>query len=65
MQFLSEFKTLRQEMITTVSEIALPTVYTLLFGNPNLRNEANESIFLAVQSFISKKSVSRHTDKYV
>ena len=42
------FQNLRQEMITTVSEIAL------LFGNPNLRNEANESIFLAVQSFISK-----------
>ena len=48
------FQNLRQEMITTVSEIAPPTLNTLLFGNPNLRNEANELIFLAVQSFISK-----------
>ena len=48
------FQNLRQEMVTTVSEIAPPTLNTLLFGNPDLRNEANESIFLAVQSFISK-----------
>ena len=48
------FQNLRQKIITTVSEIAALTLKSLLFGNPDLRNEANEPIFLAVRSFISK-----------
>ena len=56
------FQNLRQEMITTVSEIVPPTLNTLLFGNPDLRNEANESIFLAVS--LSSQKTKLHVSIY-
>ena len=56
------FQNLRQEMISTVSEIVPPTLNTLHFGNPDLRNEANESIFLAVSR--SSQKTKLHVSIY-
>ena len=39
-----------------VFEIAAPTLNTLFFGNPDLRNEANESVFLAVVFHLENKA---------
>ena len=52
-------------MITTVSEIAAPTLNALLFGNPYLKMK-QLSLSSWLYSLSSRKLIiSRHTDRYI
>lgn len=48
------YQNIRHEMLASISNIATPTLQTLLYGNPELSDENNRNIFLTVQSYIRK-----------
>ena len=48
------FQQMRLDMMNIISTISEPSLNTLLYGDENLDNHANEVIFLTVQQFISQ-----------
>ena len=48
------FQQMRLDMMNIISTISEPSLNTLLYGDKNLDNHANEVIFLTVQQFISQ-----------
>ena len=48
------FQNLREELLNTVTTNCQPTLNVLLFGNANLSESENKTIFSAVQEFIVK-----------
>ena len=48
------FQNLREELLNTVITYCQPTLNVLLYGNANLSESENKTIFSAVQEFILK-----------
>ena len=48
------YQNLREELLNTVTTYCQPTLNVLLYGNANLSESENKTIFSAVQEFILK-----------
>ena len=48
------YQNLREELLNTVTTYCQPTLNVLLYGNANLSDSENKTIFSAVQKFILK-----------
>ena len=48
------YQNLREELLNTVATYCQPTLNVLLYGNANLSDSENKTIFSAVQEFILK-----------
>ena len=55
------FQNLREELLNTVTSYCQPTVNVLLYGEANLSEWENKTIFCAVQEFILRLNASDPT----